>query len=624
MVTEGAEPFNSRWAWRNWVAGAVLFGTTAAVVLWQNAHVAALFDVSYILNTATRIALGQLPYRDFPLPHAPLTFLTQAAIIRLTGRVFFHHVLYVSLVGGTGTVFTWRIAFEILRRRVRAAWIIALVLAAPLVFLGIYCIVPNPEYDCDCAFWILVAIWLLQGTEQESHRGRRNNKAAKAGHTIRGFLAGVAVCVPLFFKQNMGLLFLAAVAGAVLLVLWFKWLRRVQNREEWHDVPALFAVLAGICAALAVAVLALDWSAGIGNYVQWTVRYAAQRRLPEFGLMADIYHDPTLLWTLPCVVGGLLLVGFGKRVSTHFTDKNQDVAKAGHPVSGKPRWTQIAAFALMAAPFVFALVSLLIYDDADERGDRLLALWPLVVLLGAAVAAQKLARLPREPSLRLFLPLILLATIHGTWMSQQLWGSTYAIWALLVLLIAELIALLERFASGLPARWFAPGMAAVVSITLVVCGGFYTSSEERLSYAHLPDEPPAHSAFPELAGLAIPGPYLPEIDELLRYAKINIPFDDGMVLIPGEEPFYFATGRAQRFPVCFFDPTIDPYTPGEIASLIRTHNIRWLIVKTDLQTIGDPTPDRAAIMQAVMGEFTLATHLRGYDVYGIKQGSGGS
>ncbi len=108
---------------------------------------------------------------------------------------------------------------------------------------------------------------------------------------------------------------------------------------------------------------------------------------------------------------------------------------------------------------------------------------------------------------------------------------------------------------------------------------------------------------------------MPEIDELLRYAQANIPFDDGIVLIPGEEPFYFATGRVPRFPVPFFDPTIDPYSPAEIASLVRSRNIRWLIVKTDLQTKEDPTPDRAATMNLLMSEFTLAAHLRGYDVY---------
>ncbi len=278
-------------------------------------------------------------------------------------------------------------------------------------------------------------------------------------------------------------------------------------------------------------------------------------------------------------------------------------------------WTQLFAFALLAAPFLSTLASLLIYDDPDSRGDSLLSLWPPLLLIAFVVAVANLLSPRRELTVRAFFPLIVLAAIFGTFMSQQLWGSTYAIWPLLILLTAELLAFLVPLAARVPSRWFVPALAALVSITLLVCGGFYIASEERLSYANLPDPPIEHSAFPELAGMATPGPYLPEFDELLRYAAANIPQNDGLILIPGEDPFYFATGRVPRFPVLLFDPTTDPYPPAETAALVHSKNIRWLIVKRDLQIKTDPTPDRAATMQALMGEFTLAARLRGYDVY---------
>ena len=55
-------------------------------------------------------------------------------------------------------------------------------------------------------------------------------------------------------------------------------------------------------------------------------------------------------------------------------------------MGSKPSWPRIAAFALLAAPFLYALASLFLYDDADERGDSLLALWPLLLVLAAALA----------------------------------------------------------------------------------------------------------------------------------------------------------------------------------------------------------------------------------------------
>jgi hypothetical protein len=383
---------------------------------------------------------------------------------------------------------------------------------------------------------------------------------------------------------------LLAVLSAIALLLGMSVLRQEKTDATERESSMLLAVLAGVATALLGAALLLHLTAGIGNYIHWTIGFAAQRRLPGLGAMIGVYLDPGLLWTLPCVTAALLLLRSRR---------------------GQTRWAQAAAFVLLAAPFVFTLSSLLLYDDADERGDSLLALWPLLLILAAALAALNLVRRGRSMSLRTLLPLILLAAIHGAFMSQQLWGSTYAIWPLLILLVAELVV----FLAGIAPRWFVCALAALISATLLVCGGFYTASEERLSYAQFPDGPAEHSAFPQLAGMATPGPYLSEFDELLRYASANIPLNDGLILIPGEDPFYFATGRVPQFPLLLFDPSTDPYSPEQIAQAARARNIRWLIVKRDLQIKEDPTPQRAELMQALMGEFTPAARLRGYDIY---------
>jgi hypothetical protein len=493
--------------------------------------------------------------------------------------------------------------------------------------------VPNPEYDSDCGFWLLVALWMF--VRLDSRKG-----------PAFAFAAGALACIPIFFKQNMGLPFLLAAAGSVLLLLILKALPGAPRPSHlgtgdstnptspfqptpqspgaprpthlgtgdstnltspFQPTPqSLLAYLAGACTALLAALFALHLTAGLGNYFHWTIQYAGQRRMPELSVMLDDYRDPTLRWMLLSVAIALILLQL----------PHPSRSPTARRVGTKFRWMRIAAFALLAAPFLLTLAFPLLYDDPDTRGDSLLALWPLLLLLATALALANLFVLRRRPSLRVFMPLVLLATIDGTFLSQQLWGSTYGIWPLLILLIAELLAFLGPFTarSNCP-RWFTPALAAIISITLLVCGGFYTASEERLDYAYLPDGPPAHSAFPALKGLATPGPYLPEIDELLRYAQANIPFDDGILSIPGEEPLYFATGRTPRFPVPFFDPTIDPYSSAEIVALVRSRNIRWLILKRDQQTKEDDTPDRDALMKLLMQEFTPAAHLHGYDVY---------
>ena len=579
-----------RWSLHDLVAAAALFLATAAVVLWQNAHLTILWDASYTLDTSFRIALGQMPYRDFPLAHAPLTFLIQAAIIRLTGRVFFHHVLYAAIMGGLGTVLAWRIVLNMLRGRLRGCWAVSLLLAAPLTVLGIYSILPFPSYDCDCIFSILFVILLLQRLPVSS--GAPSSCSAKL--LLQPFITGAAIPLPLFFKQNIGMPFLAATLALVLLLLIAGPLFR---KPAAHSAAQLAAVLGGAVASLFAAGLLLHFTCGLHNYIHWTIQFAAERRLPGLADMLGVYAELSLLWWLPVVAAALVLLR--------------------SPLA-KYLWARVVAAGLLAAPFAWTLVGLFLSSDADDRASSLLALWPLLLVLSGVLT---LWNLFHNLSLRSLLPVILLVTINGTLLSQQLWGSTYAIWPLLVLLIAEMIVFLasidrtEKVESVRPRTLLAaPALAAVIAATIIVCGGLYMASEERLSYADL-ENSVEHSAEPALRGMAVSGAYLPDFEELLSFVSDEIPNADGLILIPGEDPFYFATGRVPQFPVLLFDRATDPLTPAQLAEEARARKIRWLIVKHDLQIKEDPTPEREAALEALQQIFQPYRKLGGYDVY---------
>ena len=124
-----AQP-QSRW-WADSIAALFLFVATALVVIWQNSRLAVLWDLSYILENPYRISLGDVPYRDFPFAHAPLTFLIQAALIKLSGRVFWHHAAYCAVIGGLSTVVTWRVLRNVLRDTVSHARLLAFLLSLP-------------------------------------------------------------------------------------------------------------------------------------------------------------------------------------------------------------------------------------------------------------------------------------------------------------------------------------------------------------------------------------------------------------------------------------------------------------------------------------------------------------
>src|SRR5438128_7794690 len=221
------------WRWQDWIVALLLLVATALVVVWQNSRLGVLWDLSYVLENSYRISLGDVPYRGFPFPHAPLTFLIQAILIKLAGRVFWHTTAYCAITGGLGTVLTWRILLTLLRATMARARLLAFLISAPLIALGIYCVFPHPFYDPDCTLAILVSVFLLLQIER------------KGFASLRAFVAGVALVIPLFVKQNVGLAFLAsATLGVVVLIAIEAWHRR----SVWRYA----LVIAGIVFGLAV------------------------------------------------------------------------------------------------------------------------------------------------------------------------------------------------------------------------------------------------------------------------------------------------------------------------------------------------------------------------------------
>jgi len=563
------------------LTGGLLFAATAAFCLWQNSRVAVLWDLSYLLDTSWRISLGQLPYRDFPFAHAPGTFLLHAAIIKVFGRVYWPHVACAALESGATTLLTWRILLRVLRPLGQRVWWIATLLAATLVPLGIYSIYPHAIYDSDGILAVLLALLLVIRTAEcwESTASGANAPAGSPSIATRDIFAGAACVVPVFFKQNIGVVFLAAAFSCVALIAAIRTARVSPKPQLWF--------LAGATTATALAVLAVHATVGVGNYRFWTMTFAAQRRLPGLTTVLGVYRQTSLLWTIPTALAGVALL-----LMRTLRDK---------------LWSRALGFLLIAAPFLWTLLSLALTNDPGDRADQFLFLWPHLLILGTFLALAQIPSLLRNraSAASAMLPFLLLATTHGTFLSQQLWGSTYAIWPLLVLLIAMLL---------VEVREIAVPLAATIAATLLICGSLYASSLERLDYIHL-NGPLAHATLPALRGMVTPGPSLPEFENMVHFTDAEIPAADGIVLVPGEEPFYFVTGRTPQFPVLLTDLATDPYSQQQTAAEMRARNIRWLILKRDLQLAAPPEYETPELLRTVEQDFALYRQLPGYDVY---------
>lgn len=604
------------------LTAAFLFLATAAFVLWQNAHLTVLWDLSYILENSTRISLGQMPYRDFPFPYAPGTFLVQAAIIKLFGRVILHHYLYAALTAALASLLTWRILLRLLAASSLPARLTAFLLAAPLVFLGTSSIFPHPFYDSDCTLCILCCTWLLLRLESANFPA------------LSTFAGGVLLVLPLFIKQNTGLAFLlSAIVCIAFLGIRNHWTHNQQIRNHWiHNQqirnsrirtqrirgqhPAAL-LLAGAATGFALAIALIHRTAGLSNYLHWTVQFAASRRLPGLAAMLSIYRDPALLWSYLAFALGLALFLLRPVVSPY------------HASRFLRRAIGWLASLLLALPFLWAFVSLFLQQDASDRVEALLHLWPMLLLAALAFALWRL-RLPQAVTLAQLVPLILLGAIHGAFLSQQLWGSTYALWPLFMILLATILVALapnhrsndsanndaEDFAGGeklsaLPLAAF----TALASFVLLTTGAYYALSHERLDYADLSEGPMAHSSLPALHGLAMQSSYLPDFEELAAYANNNIPRDAAILMLPGEDLFYFTTGRTPRFPVLLLDNTVNPYSAAQIVELARQRNVGWLIVKRTLQLQEEPLSFRPQLLELLSHDFVPAESLNNYDIY---------
>ena len=98
-------------------------------------------------------------------------------------------------------------------------------------------------------------------------------------------------------------------------------------------------------------------------------------------------------------------------------------------------------------------------------------------------------------------------------------------------------------------------------MSLLISGSSYLKAHERLDYANLDEGELKRSSLPQLKGMAIRGDWLPNFEELVRYTDAHIPRDEGILVLPGEDLFYFTTGRTPKFPVLMFDHTVNPYSP---------------------------------------------------------------
>jgi hypothetical protein len=535
----------------------LLFAASAIFTLWRNTQVGVLVDISYILNTATRIAAGDVPYSQFPLVLAPVEFLAQGLLIKAFGPHFLVQIAYATILGGLGTALAYTIARRLLDTAVARPAAVAAVLSIPLVPLGIYAIYPHPFYDPDTCLAILATLAAIL--------------AARDRPTpARGLLGGALLAVPVFIKQTIGGAFLALMVVALLVDALAEPRRRTSFR--W--------IMAGLVICLGLEVSALQLVVGIDHYLTWTWTFALSGRGVTLARISA-FVDPSVIWP------GVLLLSLALA-------------------------TPVLALRLRAPVFlVILLVALLSRAASPSSFLNVNTLLPPVLLAASVLALIAAAR--DGVRFETILPLVLAGTAVGALMSNGLNGSAYGIFPLLILALAALVRDLSRVVQK-PAQ-IAPITGVMLASILAMSGAVYTVTNARLLFADVNAAGPVErSEFPSLAGLSARGPYIGELDTILFWMRDNVPAEDAFVFLPGEDPVFFALDRRPRLPSVYFFDVANPYSPAEIARFADEVGLRWVFVKDRLQLVEEP-PLEQRLVVALTERATLVAQVGPYRVY---------
>jgi hypothetical protein len=514
---------------RPWWPAGLLFAGAAAVAVVQASRARVLWDFTYIVEHAYRIARGDVPYRDFVIPHAPGTFLIQAGLIALGGPVWWGTVVSALMAGGTVVLAAYVIRAQLESAGVEPPGSVSLVLAAPLVLLNGYAVFPQPFYDSDCTFFLLLALAAVLWSRSRPAR------------PSRALLAGALLTVPPLFKQNIGVPGVAAILAIVGVAAFLA--RRIDDRRHGRQV------LVGTVAATVAVLLGLQLWIGLPAFFDATVRFAMARRWPSgAGLVGPFARLDTWLSLASVLAGALLTRGRSKS-------------------SGR----RIIGLSLIVIPLVAAAPAVFRWG----LGARTATIWGASMILMAAFSIASMIRGRWE--LERAIPLIATITAVGAFSSQGVADSAYGVWPWLAVGLAGPIGWLLRTGPGTPSR------SAIVAISAILAcfGGWHILRLERLGFADTQGAV-ARATLPRLRGLSAPGTYIPDFERLVEWSR-QLPPDARIAALPGEDPFFLATGRRPVLPIVMLDDTATPYSASEIEGMLVAQDVTWVVVKDPLQ-----------------------------------------
>jgi hypothetical protein len=556
---------------------------SAVIVYAQSWRWVPLGDYSYMVEYAYKIHSGSIPFRDFMTPYPPGTFFIMSWLMKIFGTSNLLFKIYVALLQALIVVISYMVLKRISDNRQ-----LNRILLLPLAFVG-QAMFPFPVYDIHAHIFVLVAILLFVVLMKEDKKS-----------LAKLFLLGVLLAAPVFFKQNVGVGLLIAFYGSLFAMALLD--------KSRMTIKNISIILAGTMLVFAIALFLLYKNDILAKAFHNLFSFPALHRNPLQSFYQIILNFFSAKFLVLYASFFLTIAVVNKK------NKRKSLAVSGDSLN----LALLVSF--VGVPF-FLLLGLVIKKLKASSVMNVFAivskvyryyggLWYLTFLIVCILLLYKI----RSKGIKVLNHLDMLSVIIIFVAIFQLLAksllSVYAIWPLLLILIIyirnELLAILKY-------DIFPQIKVFIYIVSFVSTFWLFTSNsawyQDHLSF----NFKPTSSITKGLNGLACEGNIIPIMDNMFMFVEKEIPFAEAVATIPGEDPFYFATGRKSVMSYLhLIDHTYD-YDTDRVWNEMKSKQIIWIIIKLETQVKG--YTDTSNLLTRIKNDYKLYAQIRGYDIY---------
>ena len=534
-----SENISSRLAW-----GIVsIIGLLSAFFVYYQAfindeRILVLLDFTYFVEHAYRIYLGEMPYKDFGLALTPGIFLIQAGVFKLFGLNAHAIVLHACFV----SFFVVLLNFYIMNK-LHKNYVINISLLLPLIFTG-QAIFPHAWYNTESLFFCLIALaYLLKILYSQK----------KAYWQF--FVVGILISLPFFIKQNVGIFFQFFMLLSLFLVSQF-------SKKELLFKEFLF-ILTGSVLIPVIFIVTLFMSGALDDFYYQVFQFPSETRDPitQIGgiIKAYLSYEAVVSYA-----GVILLWLFLCTPSLSYRTKSYIL----------PLFAPIILFMSYFTYFrylnTFVLaITLSIYFITT-----------VIIIFFFSNIYQFLINKSGQLFL-IFLPMVLLATIFSLFLSYiAIPAMSENMYFLLIAIIATNT--IQFFPKLLTWKIFYIFLGLLLFFHSFIINYSYRSllpiflTYGNTSYSVTIDF--------NLKGLGTSGDYFPQMEKLFQFADKHIKKTDKVVTLPGEDPFYYATGRIP--PLAYVQANPHTFVPHDVNWFLQQcleEKVKWIIIKKRIQ-----------------------------------------